>query len=971
MTIRNAMTAALACGLAAMALTPAAAGAQDAAPCHPRAQDLRVTYQPVRHSTDATAVQARLTLDNGGTACALASSGWKLYFNFVRQPLAASGPGAAGDAARAQLAAQGLTLTRGDAAQSGDLYVLTPTAAFTPIPAGGHRAIDLGVELWTILKTDAPAGWHVVFDGEPARWVPARALLDRADPAQTQAFGGDENAVPTAASRYAENTAPLMPLSLRDRIVPRPLKAQRLPGVVPVGGRPTTIAAAGGLSGEAEYLRSALADVVDGPVTIAGPSAAGDDRHGHGHGHGHGRPARHATIDLRVDPALDADGDGHPDAEGYTLSTRGGTVSIVGGSPAGVLYGIQTLRQLIPPDTYRAAAGGDRRPGFWLPGAQIADTPLLGYRGLQIDVARHFQSKATIEKFLDLMSFLKLNRLHLHLTDDEGWRLEIPGLPELTGFGAHRGADPAEQAMLHQGLGSGSDLAPGDDVAGKAADQTQANLGRAPSWQGFEPATLNYVGQGSGFYSTGDFEELLRYATARHIDVIPEFDVPAHARAAVQAMERRHARLAGSDPAAADRYRLLDPADASHHVSVQGYTDNLVNPCQESTYAFLTKVVTEVRAMYDAAGAPLTTVNLGGDEPPGPDRWQHSPRCAADPATAGKDDKQLIDLFFSRWNAIALTVAPQTAGWEDVELAGTGTLQLPHFVGLPWQNVWGWGREQVAYQWANRGSPVVLASATNLYMDLAYNKDPDEPGYYWAAFVDERSTFDYQPFDLYANAKQDRWGAAFTPDPAWEKLTPAGKGNIMGLEAQLFGENGKTAQLREYQAFPKLLGAATRAWDRQTPSPQDMPKAWDTFVNTLGQVTFPLLSFYRPVGLGDAATTGVNYRIPLPGAIIDGGVLRANVRNPGMRIEVSTDGRTWSAYRHPTRVGDWALLRTRAADGRVSRLSPVGVPRWSAGDGYGPGAVVDSQGDLYRAQRAVGPGAPSPVDATDGSWEQL
>jgi hexosaminidase len=968
MRARIATAATMICGL--MAAGPVTgAGAEGTAACHPDARQLQVTYQPVAHSADATAVQARLTLENAAAApCALGGSGWRLYFNFVRQPLAAYPPGAVGDAARRQLADQGLELRRGDEAQSGDLYVLTPRPGFAPLAPGQRRQIDLGVELWTILKTDAPAGWHVVFDGEPARWVPARTLLDRTDPRQTQAFGGDVNPVPTAATRYAENTSPLMALGLRDRIVPRPLKAQRLRGVVPVGGRRTTIAAPEALRGEGDYLRSALADVLRGDVAVVAPTAADDDRGGHGHG----RPHRPPTFALRVNGALDVDEDGTPDAEGYTLAGGRGSVQITGGSAAGVLHGIQTLRQLVPIDAYRSAAAGRPASGFWLPAARIADAPLLGYRGLQIDVARHFQSRATIEKFIDLMSFLKLNRLHLHLTDDEGWRLEIPGLPELTAFGARRGYDPPEVAQLHQGLGSGTDLSSADGVQDKAADATQANGGRAPRYQGFEPATLNYVGQGSGFYSPEEFEGLLRYAAARHVDVIPEFDFPAHARAAVQAMERRHARLAASDPAAADAFRLLDPGDTSEHHSVQGYTDNLVNPCLESTYAFLAKVTTEVRAMYDAAGVPLTIVNLGGDEPPGPNRWQGSPRCAANPATTGKDDQQLIDLFFTRWNAVALKVAPRTAGWEDVLLAGTGDLTLPGFIPLPWQNVWGWGREQEAYKWANRGTPVVLAHATNLYMDLAYNKDPDEPGYYWAAFVDDRSTFTYQPFDVYANATQDRWGNPFTPDPAWERLTPAGRAGVLGLEAQLWGEVGKAPEIREYQAFPKLLGAATRAWDRQTPSPADMPAAWDTFVNTVGQVTFPLLSYYQPVGdgAGDHGM-GVNYRIPLPGGVIDAGVLRANVRNPGLTIEVSTDGRSWRTYRRPVPVGDWALLRTRAPDGRTSRLSPVDVPRWSASDAYPAGAVVVAGGELYRADGPVDAGSAMPADARDGSWTAL
>ena len=535
-------------------------------------------------------------------------------------------------------------------------------------------------------------------------------------------------------------------------------------------------------------------------------------------------------------------------------------------------------------------------------------------------MARHFETKQTIKKLLDLMAFQKLNRLHFHLTDDEGWRLEIPGLPELTSYGARRGFDVDEDTMLHQAMGSGNDLLPGDNVFGKPADERVANLGRTPAYQGFEQATLNYVGKGSGHYSAGDYEEILRYAAERHIEVIPEFDFPAHARAAVQAMERRYERLAGSDPVEAGRYRLLDPDDTSVHRSVQYYTDNLANPCIESTYQFLTKVVTEVRAMYDAAGAPLSMVNLGGDEPPGPDRWQESPACDTNPATAGKTDRELMDLFFTRWNEIGLSVAPRTAGWEDVILAGTGTLRLDRFVPLPWQNVWGWGREQEAYKFANAGIPVILAHATNLYMDLAYNKDPDEPGYYWANFVDEEKTFTYQPFDVYANATHDRWGGPFTRDPNWEQLTPEGRGNILGLEAQLWAENGKAQEIREYQAFPKLLGVAERAWNRETPTPAEMPAAWAVFSNTLGQATFPLLSFYKPVGLEGS---GVNYRIPLPGGRIEGGVLTANIRNPGLTIEYSTDGRRWSSYKRPVRVGDAAFLRAKAADGRTSREARV------------------------------------------------
>jgi hexosaminidase len=883
---------------AVLMLAGAPAGATASGGCHPDADQLRVTFQPVDHSlAPASWFRARLTLQNTDRRCALARD-WRLFFNSVRQPLAVYPPGQLGDGARAQLAQQGLSVVRADEARSGDYYVLEPTAGFDPLGPGETREITIDIELWAILKSDAPAGWHISFDGGPPRWVPAKALLDPSDPKQTTVFEGDRRPVETAATRFAQNTAPLIELELADRILPRPLAARERDGFFTLDARRTEIRHEAGLEREAAYLESALGDVL-----------------------GHARRGGESnTIQLRTDTGLDVDGDGTTDAEGYTLRISHRAIRITGADAAGVLHGIQTLRQLIPLDAYEDAARGHERRSVSIRRVAIADAPLFGYRGMGIDVARHFESKQTIKKLLDLMAFLKMNRLHFHLTDDEGWRLEIPGLPELTTYGARRGFDLDEDTMLHQAMGSGNDLFSGDNVFGKPDSEREANLGRTPAYQGFEQATLNYVGDGSGYYTTADYEEILAYAAERHIEVIPEFDFPAHARAAVQAMERRYERLVGSDQAEAGRYRLLDPDDTSNHTSVQYYTDNLVNPCIESTYRFLSKVVTEVRGMYDRAGVPLSMVNLGGDEAPGPNRWQDSPLCDSNPETAGKTDRELMDHFFSRWNDIARTVAPRTAGWEDVLLAGTGNLQLDSFVPLPWQNVWGWGREQEAYRFANDGIPVILAHATNLYMDLAYNKDPDEPGYYWANFVDEEKTFTYQPFDVYANATHDRWGAPFTPDPNWERLTEEGKRNILGIEAQLWAENGKSPEIREYQAFPKLLGVAERAWNRDTPTPAQMPAAWNVFVNTLGQVTFPLLSHYQPVGLHGV---GVNYRIPLPGGRIEGGVLTANVRNPGMTIEYSTDGRRWSAYRRPVRVGDQVVLRTRAVDGRTSRVAQV------------------------------------------------
>ncbi len=172
--------------LIAMALALAAApGAAASATCRPDADELRVTFQPVDHSiAPASWFRARLTLRNTDRRCALAD-GWRLFFNSVRQPLAVYPPGPLGDAARQQLAAQGLTVARADDARSGDYYVLEPTASFDPVGPGRTREITIDIELWAILKSDAPAGWHISFDGGPPRWVPAAALLDPSDPKQT------------------------------------------------------------------------------------------------------------------------------------------------------------------------------------------------------------------------------------------------------------------------------------------------------------------------------------------------------------------------------------------------------------------------------------------------------------------------------------------------------------------------------------------------------------------------------------------------------------------------------------------------------------------------------------------------------------------------------------------------------------------------------------------------------------------
>ena len=852
-----------------------------------RGPDISVTFRPLNNlaSTDGSFFLGSFTLRNH-SGVGLGARGWQIQFSYYPRNFLKDGEGNA--QYKQHLAEQGIRIEK---AASGDYFVMTPLENFVPLEPGQERVIEFLAVSWTIHKSDAPSGFHIVFPPSRQAWaLPSSVEMDPSDPRQTKRIASDVVPVKTPLLRYQENAA-LETISLEpaDAILPRPQSVTYGTGAYPLGGARMAIEYAHGLAKEAAFLRTALGDVLLGVVDAREADAR--ERH-----------ARPAAIRLVLDPNV-ADG---PEAYALGIDPEKG-IEIRAADAAGVFYGIQTLRQLVPVER-------DKKLDVKLPALSISDAPLFPYRGMTLDVARHFHSKAAIEKLLDVLALHKINKLHLHLTDDEGWRLEIPGIPELTSYSGQRGYDPDEQRQLHPALGSTNGLRPGDGIRGKARTETEANGGVPPAYQGFERATLNFAGQGSGYYTARDFEQILAYAAERHIDVIPEIDMPGHARAAVRAMEHRYAKYAAVDPVKSGQYRLVDPNDTSTHTTVQGYTDNFVNPCLPTSYAFLSKVVSEIKARFNAVpGARLTMIHGGGDELPSLLSnvwWQGSPLCKSNPETANRGDLELRDLFLAKWQRIITATGAKMTGWDDVLHDG---FQLEGFIPMPWQNVWGRGREDFAYKYANRGSNVILSHATNLYLDMAYDKDPDEPGLYWANFVDERKTFEYQPFDLFALGTHDRMGNPFDPH-AWdtkERLTPAGRSNVLGMAGLLWGENVKTDELLEYFAFPKILGVAERAWNRNIPTPAEMPAAWNRFVNTLGQAVLPRLDF-----------RGVHYRIPPPGAKIDHGQLLANVRYPTMAIEYSTDGgATFADYTGPVAVSGPAWVRARTRSGQVSRLA--------------------------------------------------
>ncbi|MEI9984274.1 MAG: family 20 glycosylhydrolase [Aliidongia sp.] len=175
--------------------------------------------------------------------------------------------------------------------------------------------------------------------------------------------------------------------------------------------------------------------------------------------------------------------------QGYMLEIGAAGVRIAGRTAQGVFHGIQSVLHLLPVAAWRAP-----QPSLTLPFCRVTDAPAFAYRGQHFDVARNFSDKRMVLRLIDLLALYKMNALHLHLTDDEGWRLEMPSLPELTAYGSVRGFSPGERDCLQPSFGSGPERS---------------------------------HGPGSGSFSQKDFVEILRYAKARHIEVIPEIDLPA------------------------------------------------------------------------------------------------------------------------------------------------------------------------------------------------------------------------------------------------------------------------------------------------------------------------------------------------------------------------------------------------------------------------------------------------------------
>jgi hexosaminidase len=404
-------------------------------------------------------------------------------------------------------------------------------------------------------------------------------------------------------------------------------------------------------------------------------------------------------------------------------------IEIRGGGAAGVFWGAQTLRQLLGPEAFRRAPV---RPGrtYGVPHQTVRDAPRFAWRGLMLDVARHFLPKDQVLRYVDLMAAHKLNVLHLHLTDDQGWRIEIERYPRLTEVGSWRA-------------------------------RTRFGHRASPLWDE-KPH--------GGHYTKDDIREIVAYAAARHITVVPEIDVPGHSQAAIAA----YPELGNTD--------VVDTA-ALTVWDTWGISTNVLAPT-DGTLRFYERVFEEVLELF-----PSPFVHIGGDECP-KDQWRSSATAQARIRELGLADEDALQSWFVRHFDNWLTArGRRLIGWDEILQGGLA----------PGAAVSSWRGCAGGITAARAGHDVVMCPEQQVYLDHRQDGGPDEPvPIGWVRTLED----------------------VFRFEPVPPELTPDEARHVLGAQANVWTEAMEDTARVDYQTFPRLAAFAEVAWSR-LPAPAE------------------------------------------------------------------------------------------------------------------------------------------------------
>jgi hexosaminidase len=697
-------------------------------------------------------------------------------------------------------------------------YRIRPNANYKALAAGDSLVIDLVMGGALINKNYMPGGGHVVLNGDMTKPIAVninRSPLDK--PGQWR----DHKAYPDGNYMYAYNEAIN---GFGDGytgndydIFPAPKQVDIEDGFTQVGSLVSIKYGKWFQWGGYRRAKALLTDELQkrGVYVSSGQKT---------------------VIELLLDKKLSTNG------EYYTLRVHDGKISIHGVTQAALMNGVKTL-----------IAALDHSKGHRLQNCFVIDWPDFGYRGVMLDIARNFViNPADFKRTIDLLSYYKINTIQFHFTDDEAWRLEIPGFPELTQVAARRGATLDEKGYLAQIF----------DGNGNPDDLSQC---------------------GNGYFTRAQFIELLKYARAHGVRIIPEIETPGHARAAIVAMKNR----AMSNPTA-EQFRLWDDKNESVFTSAQSYHDNVLNVASDDVYRFIDRVVEELQKMYKEAGLKLEIVHLGGDEVPN-NAWSKSPDVQALMQREGlKTQHEVSEYYIKRISQLLAARKIRIEGWQEVALDHKpefNAVVAPHVAGVnAWSTVG--SRSDVPYRLANDGYPVILSNVTNFYMDMGYSWHQNEQGLHWGGKVDEFDAWSGLPANIYASARTAVDGTPLN-------ITTAGDGtaklekpeNIIGIQAQLWGETLRSFDEVQYMLLPKMMGVSERAWtampewSKNLTDNQAYNEARHQYNLKIGTRELPLLK-----GMGYI------FRVGPPGIKVVDGMLYINTQYPDELVTYTLDG---------------------------------------------------------------------------------
>lgn len=405
--------------------------------------------------------------------------------------------------------------------------------------------------------------------------------------------------------------------------------------------------------------------------------------------------------------------------EGYELTVTKAGIQIKGNDSAGAFYGCQSLIQLIPVDGAKE-----------VPLCSVTDQPRFGWRGMHLDVGRHMFATEDIKKFIDWLAFHKINTFHWHLTEDQGWRIEIKKYPKLTEVGAYRASTPP------YGDRRGSD--------GKRY---------------------------GGFYTQEQIKEIVAYAKARHITVVPEIDMPGHMAAAI---------------AAYPNLGNTDIANYSPKVETLWGVHPYILAPKEDTFQFIDDILTEVCELF-----PSTYIHIGGDEAP-KKQWKQSKFAQSVIQREGlHSEHELQSYFIKRVEKILESKGRKLIGWDEIREGGLS----PNATVMCWKG----NGIKSAVASAREGHDVVMAPNSNTYFDH-YQRPAKEELAKGVEFEAIGGNLTLQR--LYQ----------FEPVPS--ALDEKTRGHILGVQGQLWTEYMHTWDKVEYMAFPRVAAMSELGWTR-------------------------------------------------------------------------------------------------------------------------------------------------------------